>query len=83
MKNQKENRDSFITNDLGLSATLVSYNYPLDLIDKNNPRKVVFHFRKDKAIEKIINGYWSNDITVNPQIYFNSIKMLKNRIYSA
>ncbi|MDC0977640.1 DUF5659 domain-containing protein [bacterium] len=75
--------DLFITNDLGLSACLACYDYSIFCLDKKTDRgRVAFYFKKGDGLDDLIQGYWANTATVKPQIYFNAIKMLKNRIYS-
>ncbi len=73
----------FSTFDLGCSAALVSVGFDLISLDKQNPRKVLFIFRKTVDIEKTTNDYFSGRLEVSARILFDNIKMLKNRIYSS
>ena len=41
------------------------------------------NFEETKELQEAINSYWSSDLLVSPLTYFNSMKMLKNRIYSS
>ena len=68
------------TSDLALSAALSVY-YPISSIDRDNPNKVYFIFQKDKNFDLIVERYWHGDLKIDPQTYFNSLKILKTRIY--
>ena len=73
----------FSTQDLNLSATLLVKGFVLKEIVKTPKGKATFVFTPDDQISLIIQGYWDNNLKVNPQDLFNAIKLLKNRIYSS
>lgn len=77
-----ECNNMFQTSDLGLATCLVSLDYDLWNLDKANPKKVQFIFRRTDDINLIINNYWQNDLKINARTLFDNQKMLKNRIYS-
>ena len=68
--------------DLGVSASLVTAGFELVSLDKTNPRKVQFIFKRGVGIEKVIDDYWADRLEVKARSYFDNIKMIKNRIYS-
>lgn len=70
------------TFDLGAAASLVSAGFELVSLDKTNPRKVQFIFRRELGIEKVVDDYWSDRLEVKARTLFDNVKMLKNRIYS-
>ncbi|MFA5386306.1 MAG: DUF5659 domain-containing protein [Candidatus Paceibacterota bacterium] len=70
------------TFDLGAAASLVSAGFELVSLDKTNPRKVQFIFRRVIGIEKVVDDYWSDKLEVKARSFFDNVKMLKNRIYS-
>jgi hypothetical protein len=72
----------FYTFDLGCSAALICKKFQLTSLDKENPKKVQFIFQKEPGIEKVVNEYWANTLEVKAREFFDSVKMLKNRIYS-
>ncbi len=75
-------KDKFLTFDLGLASALATLGYELWEIDKTNPRKAKFVFRQDKDIEKAVNDYWNNNLSVNARSIVDNQKMIKNRLYS-
>jgi len=72
----------FYTFDLGCSAALISAGFELVSLDKENPRKVQFIFRREIGIEKVVDDYWADRLEVKARGFFDNVKMLKNRIYS-
>lgn len=72
----------FYTFDLGCSAALISAGFELVSLDKANPRKVQFIFRREIGIEKVVDDYWADRLEVKARAFFDNVKMLKSRIYS-
>lgn len=70
------------SHDLGCAAALVSLGFDLLALDKENPQKVKFIFKSAEDIEEVIKEYWDSGLQVDAQTYFNSLKRLKNQIYS-
>ena len=77
-----DNDNYFYTYDLGCSSSLISKGFTLESLDKTNPRKIQFIFRRTTGIEKIVDEYWSDKLEVKARSFFDNTKMLKNRIYS-
>lgn len=73
----------FYTFDLGCAAALVSGGFELVSLDKENPRKVQFIFKRKVGIDEAVNDYFSDKLKVRARTLFDNIKMLKNRIYSS
>ena len=78
-----KNEDCFTTYDLNISAVLVAFGHPLDHIERQPNGKALFFFKPSAAIKKIAQNYWKQEITINPQKLFDSLKFLKNRLYSS
>jgi len=76
------NQNEFSTFDLGLATVLVTLGYELLRLDKSNPKKVSFIFKRDKDIEQVMTDYFNDKIKLPAQTLFNNQKNLKNRIYS-
>jgi len=76
------NQNTFSTFDLGLAAALSTLGYELKGLDRSNPRKIKFIFEQDKRIERIIENYFNDKLKVSALSLLNSLKNLKNRIYS-
>ena len=79
--NQLLDENYYSTNDLSL-ATTISLWYPIEEIDRSNPRKAFFIFRKTPELEKLIDQYFRNEIKVSPQVYFNQLRVIKARLYA-
>lgn len=74
-------KDYYSTSDLAL-ATAISLWYPIDTIDRQNPRKATFLFKRDEKLDELIEVYWKRELKVEPQEYFNQLKAIKARLYS-
>lgn len=72
----------FATYDLGCSSALITAGFELLTLDKANPKKVQFVFRREVGIEKVVEDYWADKLEVKARAFFDNVKMLKNRIYS-
>lgn len=80
MSNRTNLNDFFETADISL-ATAISLWYPLDLIDRTNPSKALFVFKRDSELNKLIESYWKQELRIEPQIYFQALKTIKSRLY--
>lgn len=67
--------------DLAL-ATTISLFFPIEAIDRQNPNKVQFLFKRNRNLTKLIKNYWQGKLRIEPQNYFNQLKAIKSRIYS-
>ncbi len=77
-----EDEDFLTTYDLNISAVLVALGHPLDHIERKTTGKALFYFKASPAIKKVVQDYWKQEIKINPQKLFDSLKFLKNRLYS-
>ncbi len=77
-----DSNEQFITYDIGLASALVTLGYTLWDVDKSNPKKSQFIFRRDEHIDKMIKQYWDDKLTLPARSLLDNQKMLKNRLYS-
>ncbi len=70
------------TYDLGVSAALLCADFELLSVEKSNPRKAMFVFRREVGIEETSNKYFGNTLKVKARSYFDHLKALKNKLYS-
>lgn len=63
-------------------ATVISLFYPIEAIDRKNPRKAQFLFKQTDALDQLIERYWRGELRVEPQAYFNAMRIIKSRLYS-
>ena len=73
----------FTTYDLGVSTALLCAGFELVSVDKANPRKALFVFRKAEGIEDAANRYFSDRLEVKARSFFDHLKALKNKLYSS
>lgn len=80
--NQQDPSQVFTTYDLGVSTALLCAGFELLTVDKDNPRKALFIFRRETEIEETANHYFSDRLEVKARSYFDCLKALKNKLYS-
>jgi hypothetical protein len=73
-------KEIYRTADLAL-ATAISLFYPIERIEKENPRKAQFLFKRNKQLDSLIESYWRGELKVEPQAYFNQLRIIKARLY--
>ncbi len=73
----------FTTYDLGATAALVCSGYELVSVDRKNPGKALFVFEQEAGIEKTVDEYWGDRLEVKARRYFDSLKAVKNKLYSS
>ena|SRR3989344_786446 len=69
--------------DLGVSAALICAGFELLSLNKENPHKSLFVFRRTDGIEEVVDLYWSDRLDIKARSFFDAIKALKNRLYSS
>lgn len=72
--------DIYSSSDLAL-VTTISLFYPVEAIDRRNPSKAQFIFKRDEQLDQLIEAYWHGELKVNPASYFNQLKIIKTRLY--
>lgn len=72
---------TYLTSDLALATTL-SLQFPIEDIDRSNPKKAVFVFRRSPALEELADAFFTNELKVSPQVYFNQLRDVKARLYA-
>lgn len=71
------------TADLALVAVLLLFiPGSLEVVDRGNPHKVLFCFGKSHELDSLVKRYWSRELHVEPQAFFNQLKQVKVRIYA-
>lgn len=68
--------------DIEIASTLVAKGFELASIDKISETKATFIFRKERGIDAMVDGFWTNSIEVYPLEFANARKNLKSRIYA-
>ncbi len=79
--NQQTPSDTYVTSDLAL-ATTISLQFPIQDIDRSNPRKAVFVFPRSPDLEDLVEGYFRNELKISPQTFFNQLRDIKSRLYA-
>ena len=70
------------TYDLGVSTALLCADFELLAVQKSDPRKALFVFKRESDIEETANKYFSDRLNVKARSFFDHLKALKNNLYS-
>jgi hypothetical protein len=70
------------TFDLGLCSSLITLKFAILHIDRENPRKARFVFKRSKKVESAVEGYFADKLLLNPRALLDNQKMVKNLLYS-
>ncbi len=81
-KTKKPSFEIFSTYDLGVSSALLCAGFELVSVEKDNPRKALFIFKKGVGIEETANSYFADKLELRARSFFDAIKALKNKLYS-
>lgn len=74
--------ETFNTYDLGVSSALLCAGFELVSVEKDNPRRALFVFKKSVGIEETANNYFADKLELRARSFFDAIKALKNKLYS-
>jgi len=82
MTMNRENRTEFFrTADLAITAALSVSGFVVEEVERADARRSVFIFRDSAELQEAVKKYWRSELRVEPQSYFNQLKILKARIY--
>lgn len=70
----------YTTTDLTTAVTL-SLRFPIEAIDKTDPRKATFLFRRVDGFDQFLEMYWRRQLTIEPQAFAAQTKAIKTRLY--
>lgn len=76
-----KNDNYYKTSDLALTTAISLYS-PIETTEFIDNKKVFFVFLKSQELEKLIDLYRRGDMRVEPQQFFNQLRVIKTRIYS-
>jgi hypothetical protein len=71
----------FTTYDLNLATTLHSLGCQIEKIERKG-NKGLFYFKESQFLDNYLDDYFKDRTLVSPQSLFNSLKFIKNRLYS-
>lgn len=74
--------DVIKTSDFTLASTLLTLGFDIIGIDKTNPRRVVFYYRRTSEVEVALKKYDNNEIVVNPKQFVFSQREIRGRIHT-
>jgi hypothetical protein len=77
-----DDTDFFLkTSDLALATAISVLGVAIEAMQESDGQRMNFIFTKSDKTTDIVNRYWRGELLVEPQAYFNQLKVLKTRIY--
>jgi Domain of unknown function (DUF5659) len=77
-----DDTDFFLkTSDLALATAISVLGIAIEAMQETDGERMNFIFTKSDKLTDIVNRYWRGELLVEPQAYFNQLKVLKTRIY--
>jgi len=77
----KKINEDYKTTDLSLVAVVQLYGFNIEEIDRSDPRRIIFVIDRSDELDNLVQAFWSRSLRVDPLAYFESIKVVKSRIY--
>ena len=71
----------FKTSDLALATAISVLGVAIEAMQQTDSERMNFIFAKSEKVQDIVNRFWRGELLVEPQSYFNQLKVLKTRIY--
>ena len=71
----------FRTSDLALATAISVLGIAIEAMQQTDSERMNFIFAKSEKLTDIVNRFWRGELLVEPQSYFNQLKVLKTRIY--
>jgi hypothetical protein len=79
-RNLIEQQNFYSTSDMALAAVISLY-CPIEEVDRSDPRKAQFLFRQSDDLDRLVGGYWRGQLQIEPQQFFNQLRIIKARLY--
>lgn len=80
MRSTTAENEVFATSDFPLAVTLAVW-FPVLAIDRSDPRRARFEFRRSAELEEAIDEFHQDVIRIEPKSFYLSMKALKGRLY--
>ncbi len=71
----------FRTSDLALATAISVLGIAIEAMQQSDGERMNFIFAKSEKLQDIVNRFWRGELLIEPQSYFNQLKVFKTRIY--
>ncbi len=76
------NEPTFSTKDLGVASYLATTEHELTGTTLEDPKKVIFHFRRKEETENLVVKYLSGTAQASAKKLFENYRTLRGLVYS-
>lgn len=77
-----QNKAYYETQSLPLSIAIASCGILLESVVKDSSNKATFVFTQSPELTKIIELFWRKALKIEPNLFWETQRFLKNRIYA-
>jgi hypothetical protein len=70
----------FQTSDFPLVVTL-SVWFPIESVDRTDYQRASFAFCRNKKLDELVAAFYSRELNVEPQAFYQAMKTVKSRLY--
>lgn len=71
------------TSDIIIASAIISvFGIHPEFLDRTNPSRIIFIFKKQRGFERFLEAYWKKELTVELTAFAAAQKFLKNQIYN-
>lgn len=70
----------FCSSEYPLGVSIMSFQIPLEWLDRTHSDRVKFCFRRTREVEEIAAKFWNGSLMVNALAFHNASKLLKARL---
>ena len=70
------------TSDFTLAATLLCMGHVVTGIDKENPKRAIFYFKKTVVVDSCVRKYFANELLVNPLDFARAQREIRAQMHT-
>lgn len=82
MEEYVDEKGLYSTGDYLIASCLCYFDHILETLDKGNPSRCIFSFRRNSFTDEIIERFYRGELLVEPKRFQAIQKELKGRIYN-
>jgi len=74
--------DVMKTSDFTLASSIFCLGHDVLGINKENPRRAIFIFKKTPELQRVVDNFFTNTLSVNPLEFVNAQRELRAQIHT-
>ena len=66
--------------EFALIVSFVTCGFKVEHVDRSDPRRVIFGFRRSRQLDEIASSYWRGTLMVPATTFYQTLGLLKARL---